>query len=321
MLIDDVTIKVSSGKGGDGIATFNKTKMSLGPTGGSGGKGGDVFVVGVKSISVLRHFQHKKKFSAEDGKNSLGQLRDGRDGKDLVLEVPTGTVIHNLNNKTDIEVNEIDQQKLLFKGGWGGRGNFLFRSSRNTTPKEFEKGKPAETATLRLELKLIADVGFVGLPNVGKSTLLNSLTNAKSRVADYQFTTLEPHLGAYYELILADIPGLIEGASDGKGLGIKFLRHIERTKILFHFVSAESEDVVKDYQIIRKELGAFNPDLLKKKEYVFLSKSDMTTKKEIKEKTKLLKKLNPKVLPLSFLDDESVMKVKKLLNKIKDKNT
>lgn len=294
--------------------------MSLGPTGGSGGKGGDVFVVGVKSISVLRHFQHKKKFSAEDGKNSLGQLRDGRDGKDLVLEVPTGTVIHNLDNKTNIEVNEIDQQKLLFKGGWGGRGNFLFRSSRNTTPKEFEKGKPAETATLRLELKLIADIGFVGLPNVGKSTLLNSLTNAKSRVADYQFTTLEPHLGAYYELILADIPGLIEGASDGKGLGIKFLRHIERTKILFHFVSAESEDVVKDYQIIRKELGAFNPDLLKKKEYIFLSKSDMTTEKEIKEKIKLLKKLNPNTLSLSFLEDESVMKVKKLLNKIKDKS-
>lgn len=321
MLIDDVTIKVSSGKGGDGIATFNKTKMSLGPTGGSGGKGGDVFVVGVKSISVLRHFQHKKKFSAEDGKNSLGQLRDGRDGEDLTLEVPTGTVIHNLDDQTDIEINEVNQQKLLFKGGQGGRGNFLFRSSRNTTPKEFEKGKPGEAATLRLELKLIADVGFVGLPNVGKSTLLNSLTNAKSRVADYQFTTLEPHLGAYYELILADIPGLIEGASAGKGLGIKFLRHIERTKILFHFVSAESKDIAKDYKIIRKELENFNSDLLKKKEFVFLSKSDMVTPKEIKEKIKILKKLNPQVLPLSFLEDESVMEVKKLLNKIKDEKT
>jgi len=319
MLIDDVTIKAYSGKGGDGIATFNKTKMSLGPSGGSGGKGGDVFILGVESISVLQYFRHKKKFTAEDGKNGVGQFKNGQDGNDLVLRVPVGTVIHNLNNETDFEIKKINQQILLLNGGQGGRGNFLFRSSRNTSPKEFEKGKPGENATLRLELKLIADIGFVGLPNVGKSTLLNSLTNAKSRVADYQFTTLEPHLGVYYELILADIPGLIEGASGGKGLGIKFLRHIERTKILFHFISAESNDVVKDYQIIKKELNTFNPALLKKKEYVFLSKTDMVTEKEIEEKTKQLKKINSEVLPISFLEDESIMKVKKLLNKIKDK--
>jgi GTPase len=317
MLIDDVTISVSSGKGGDGLATFNKTKMSLGPTGGSGGRGGDVLAVGVKSISALRQFQHQKEFAAEDGGNGLGQIKDGRSGKDLVLELPVGTVIHNLTDKTTTEVEEVGQQIPLLEGGIGGRGNYLFRSSRNTTPKQFEEGKPGKTIDLRLELKLIADVGFVGFPNVGKSTLLNSLTNAKSRVADYRFTTLEPHLGTYYELILADIPGLIEGASEGKGLGFKFLRHIERTRILFHFVSAESEDVVRDYKLIRKELENFNPELLEKKEYVFLSKTDMVEEKETEKKITALEKLGLEVLPISFLDDQSIDKVKNLLNKIK----
>jgi GTP-binding protein len=174
-------------------------------------------------------------------------------------------------------IHKIGQRILIAKGGTGGRGNYHFRSSTNTSPREFEEGGKGEKFTIRFELKLIADVGFVGLPNVGKSSLLNELTNAKSRVANYHFTTLEPNLGTYYELILADIPGLIEGSSSGKGLGIKFLRHIERTQIIFHFISAESESPLKDYKTIRKELGTYSKALLLKEEHIFLTKHDLVT--------------------------------------------
>jgi GTP-binding protein len=207
----------------------------------------------------------------------------------------------------------------LAKGGRGGRGNAAFKSSRNTSPTEKEEGKPGEKKTFRFELKMIADVGFVGLPNVGKSTLLNLLTNASSKVANYQFTTLEPHLGVYYSLILADIPGLVEGASEGKGLGIKFLKHIERTRVLFHFVSAKSDDVVRDYKTIRKELQTYNKELLKKDEYVFLSQADEVSESVREKKLKNLKKAakNAKSIEmLSVLEEESVKKVKKTLNEI-----
>jgi len=232
MLIDDVEIEIAAGKGGDGLVAFNKNKMSLGPTGGRGGNGGNIYFVGVENIGALNQFRYKKSFVAQKGEDGKCQRKDGANGKDLGLRVPVGTIIHNLTTKRSIEVNKIGQKIVIAEGGKGGRGNYLFRSSRNTTPRESEKGKLGESAKLRLELKLIADVGFVGLPNVGKSTLLNLLTNAKSRVANYPFTTLEPHLGAYYEIILADIPGLIEGASDNKGLGIKFLKHIAFNKFL-----------------------------------------------------------------------------------------
>lgn len=318
MLTDDVTIKAKAGNGGDGLVAFNKNKMSLGPTGGQGGNGGDVHLVGVENISALHQFRHKKNFVAQKGENGKRQRKDGASGNDLVLRIPVGTVVHNLTTKTDIEIDKIGQRVTIVKGGQGGRGNYFFRSSRNTTPKQAEQGKLGESAQLRLELKLIADIGFVGLPNVGKSTLLNLLTNSQSRVANYPFTTLEPHLGAYYELILADIPGLIEGASSGKGLGAKFLRHVERTKTIFHFISCQSNDPVSDYQAIRKELGTYNPKLLRKKEHVLLSKTDTVTRKDVKLKLTSLRKLNIDALPISQLDDESILKVKKLLNKIKD---
>ena len=316
MLIDDVKIKVTSGKGGDGSASFNKVKMSLGPVGGSGGKGGSVFAKGVSDLSRLNQFRFKKEVEAESGKNGRPQFRDGSDGKDLFLQVPVGTVIHNLTNKKDIDITKIGETVLIAEGGRGGKGNFLFRSARNTSPIQFQFGKSGIENELRLELKLIADVGFVGLPNVGKTSLLNTLTNAKSKVANYLFTTLEPNLGTYYELILADIPGLIEGASTGKGLGIKFLKHVERTKILFHFLSAESEDSIKDYKLIRNELKAYNPELLKKPEYIFLSKSDMISEKELAKKLSKIKKLNSEAITISLYDDESIEKVKSLLNKV-----
>ncbi|TRZ64098.1 MAG: GTPase ObgE [Spirochaetia bacterium] len=317
MLIDDVKIKVFSGNGGKGAVAFNKNLMSLGPTGATGGKGGSVYAEAISDLSALNQFRFKKILSAENGEEGRSQFRDGQDGEDLILKVPVGTLIHNLTNGSEIELIKIGERTLLAKGGNGGKGNFHFRSSRNTSPKQFQPGLPGEEFDFRLELKLIADIGFVGLPNVGKSSLLNVLTNAKSKVANYAFTTLEPNLGVYYELVLADIPGLIEGSSQGKGLGIKFLRHIERTKIIFHFVSADSLDPRKDYKTIKKELGLYNSELLKKQEYLFLTKSDQLEQKELKTKLAVLKGINPKAIAISILDDESINKVKEILNKIK----
>jgi len=270
----------------------------------------------VSDIGALSQFRGKKELVAEDGQDGKPQLHDGEDGKDIILKVPIGTLVHNLSTGEDSEIISIGQQILIAKGGRGGKGNFKFRSSTNTSPTQFQEGLPGEEYELRLELKLIADVGFVGLPNVGKSSLLNELTNAKSKVANYPFTTLNPNLGAYYELILADVPGIIEGASDNKGLGIKFLRHIDRTKTLFHFISAESSDPVKDYQIIRNELGAYSKKLLDKVEYIFLSKSDLLDKNKIKEKLNQLKKIGKEAIPISILDDESIKHVEKILRDV-----
>lgn len=298
---------------------FNKNLKSLGPAGGSGGDGGSIYAEGVSDFSALNQFRYKKDLSAENGMDGRSQFRDGHDGKDLILKVPIGTVIHNLNSKSEVEITKIGEKTLIAKGGKGGKGNFHFRSSTNTSPTQFQPGETGEEFELRLELKLIADIGLVGLPNAGKSSLLNELTSAKSKVANYPFTTLEPNLGVYYELVIADIPGLIEGSSKGKGLGIKFLRHVERTGIIFHLVSAESKAVVKDYKIVRKEIGDYNKLLLKKPEYLFLSKSDETPPKDLKKKLAALKKLNPKTIAISIIDDKSLKKVKNILNKIKAK--
>ena len=316
MLIDDIKIKVKAGNGGKGAVTFSKIKMNLGPTGASGGKGGSIYLEGVSDINALSQFRHKKELIAENGGNGKKQFNDGKDGKYLILKVPIGTVVHNLSTKQDLEVISIGQRLLIAEGGAGGKGNFKFRSSVNTSPVEFEEGLPGEEYELRLELKMIADVGFIGLPNVGKSSLLNELTKAKSKVANYLFTTLEPNLGVYYELILADIPGLIEGASKGKGLGVKFLRHIERTRTLFHFISAESSTPVKDYKVIRNELGVYNKELLNKSEYVFLSKADLFDEKEIKQKLNKLKKIGKEAIPISIIDEESLKRVEKILRGI-----
>lgn len=318
MLIDEVKIKISAGHGGKGSVAFDKNLGAIGPTGGSGGRGGSVYAEGISDLSALNQFRFKKVFSAENGQDGRGQFKDGRTGGDLILKVPVGTVIHNLTNKEDIEITKIGEKILLASGGKGGKGNFLFRSPRNTSPKRFQPGLPGEEFEARFELKLIADIGFVGLPNVGKSSLLNQLTRAQSKVANYPFTTLEPNLGVYYELILADIPGLIEGSSAGKGLGIKFLRHIERTGIIFHFISSESADVKKDYTTIRKELNTYNEALGQKPEYLFLTKTDLMDKKILGEKLAELKKINPEAIAISIYDPESIKKVKKILNQIKD---
>jgi len=319
MLIDDVEIKINAGNGGKGAVAFNKNLKSRGPVGGSGGKGGNVYGDGVSDLTALRQFRFKKEFSAENGMDGRGQFRDGHNGGDLVLKLPVGTVAHNLTTGSEINIEKIGERILLAKGGIGGKGNFQFRSSRNTTPRYAQPGMPGEHFAFRLELKFIADIGFVGLPNVGKSSLLNKLTNAGSKVANYPFTTLEPNLGAYFGLILADIPGLIEGSSSGRGLGIKFLRHIERTHILFHLISTESSTPSRDYNIIRKELGAWNIALLQKPERLFLTKSDLATPEELNEKLSALKKIDPHALAISINDTESIKNVEKILNDIKAK--
>ncbi|MBX4200897.1 GTPase ObgE [Candidatus Parcubacteria bacterium] len=316
MIIDDVTITVSAGNGGDGIVRFNKTKMSLGPTGGNGGNGGSVFLKGVSDLTALKQFRFKKDLKANNGQTGQNQLHDGANADDLTLLVPVGTIARNLDTGGSFEITQIGQTELIAKGGRGGKGNFLFRSATNTTPLQAGKGKPGENFSMRLELKMIADVGFIGLPNVGKSSLLNELTRASAKVANYPFTTLEPNLGVYYELILADIPGLIEGASAGKGLGIKFLRHVERTKVLFHLVSAESEDPVKDYKTVRTELEMYNPLLLDKTEYVFLSKTDTAPPEKIKDIKKDFKKIKKEILEISIIDPSAMEGVKKILNEI-----
>ena len=306
MLIDDVTINVSAGNGGNGKVAFNSNMQSLGPVGGSGGNGGSVIFEAISNIDALAQFRNQKSWHAKDGGNGRGQFIDGPRGDDLLLKVPTGTVIHNLDTDNDHELINVGDRVVVAQGGLGGRGNFHFRGPENTSPKEFEPGTKGEVFEIRLELKLIADVGFIGLPNVGKSSLLNELTNAKSKVANYQFTTLEPNLGAYYGKILADIPGLIEGAHTGKGLGIKFLRHIERTKVLIHCIAGDSLDPESDYQTVRAELGKFNAKLLEKPEHIVITRSDMGT----------LPAFHPDALRVSIYDLDSIKSLGRLISSI-----
>jgi GTP-binding protein len=314
MLIDDITIKVKAGDGGNGAVAFNKNLMSLGPVGGSGGNGGDVIFEGVSDLLKLNQFRFKKELDAENGHDGRGQFIDGRNGKDLTVQIPVGTVILNEYNNETQEITLVGEKIIVAQGGRGGRGNFQFRSPTNTTPKRAEDGRPGESFTIKLELKMIADVGFVGLPNAGKTSLLNELTRAKAKVGNYAFTTLEPNLGAYYDLIIADIPGLIEGASAGKGLGAKFLRHIERTKEIFHLVSAESQDPIDDYKIIRAELSKYGEELASKPEKVFLSKSDLLSQEEISLITDKFKKINIDILPITNQTEEGLLAIKESLS-------
>ncbi len=312
MLIDNVKIRITAGNGGKGMVTFRKELMALGPTGGNGGRGGNVYLQGISNLNALSKFRFKKEFKAGNGKDGGPQLQDGANGEDLVLKVPTGTVAVNLDKNEKYEINKINEKKLVAQGGRGGKGNFYFRSSTNTSPKEFEYGKTGQSFNFDIELKLIADVGFIGLPNVGKSSLINELTNAKTKVANYPFTTLEPNLGVYFDLIIADIPGLIENASQGKGLGFRFLKHIEHTKILFHFISAESLNPIKDYEIVNGELKKYNQELATKKEYLFLTKKDLISQELIDKIIKDFKK----IIAISVFDEQSIKQVEKILNNI-----
>lgn len=292
-LLDEVQLNVRAGRGGDGVVRWRqeKGKPLSGPGGGNGGNGGDVFALGVPDIGYLDFYRTKKDFSAANGEPGANWGRKGADGAELVLQFPVGSVLKNKETGEYFEIDHPGQKILILKGGRGGIGNEYFKSSRNTTPKECTPGKTGESALFDVQLRLFADVGLVGLPSAGKSTLINALTNTKSKVAAYHFTTLDPHLGAFYEFIIADIPGIIEGASDGKGLGIKFLKHIARTKLIAHVISLESEDLVGDYETIRGEIQKYGQGLPEKDEVIIFSKSDLVTDDELQEKTTSLAKI------------------------------
>lgn len=315
MLIDEVQIKVTAGKGGNGVVHFHRDKQTTkgGPDGGDGGTGGFVYFKGVEDIGALGKFQYEKYFQAQDGRPGGPNRKTGGSGKDLTLSIPKGTVIKDLETGEMWEIREIGEEILIARGGKGGRGNWHFKSATHQTPMEYEEGALGQERNLLLELRLIADIGFLGFPSVGKSSLLNELTAASVKTAPYPFTTLEPNLGAVDDIILADLPGLIEGASKGKGLGIKFLKHIKRTKALVHVISAETEDPQKDYEVIRQELGEYDPTLLEKPEIIVINKSDLVSPERIKELQKKLKKTTREILATSIHDWESIQKLKEKL--------
>lgn len=313
MLIDEVDITLKGGHGGPGRVSFRPPPMK-GPDGGNGGKGGDVFLKVVSDITLLSQFSARKEFSAGDGESGGRNRKSGSKGKDLVICLPVGTTLIDLVTNEKKELLKADEILLICKGGKGGRGNYEFKSSRNTTPKIAQPGLDGEGKKFKLILKLIADYGLIGLPNAGKSSLLNELTNAKAKTAGYAFTTLEPNLGSLNGKIIADIPGLIEGASRGKGLGDKFLKHIEKVKLLLHCISAQSPDVVKDYEVIAGELKDYDIKLARKKEIILLTKTDLADKKDIEKQVKILKKFKKQILPVSIHDWDSVERLKKLLD-------
>lgn len=309
MLIDHITLTVKAGKGGDGVVRWRREKGIPfgGPAGGDGGKGGDVYFRVVRDIQALSAYKHKADWEAETGEAGQKRSMHGSNGKDLYLNVPIGAVIYNREYDKSYECLEEGQEILVLRGGQGGLGNEKFKSATNRTPEEFTKGELGEFATFEIELKLIADVGIIGLPNAGKSSLVNALTRAGAKVGDYPFTTLEPNLGAYFGYVLADIPGLIEGASEGKGLGHKFLRHITRTRVLVHLVSAENDDVGQVYKTIREELGKYDAELLKREEVVVLSKTDTVSDEEAAKKMEELAQASGKeVSALSLFEDDKV---------------
>lgn len=316
--VDEIRIHIKAGKGGDGVVRWlrEKGKPLGGPAGGNGGKGGDVYVVGIRNIDGLSRYRHVKELSAVNGEDGGSFSRQGKYADDLVIEVPLGSLVRNEDTGREVELLEEGKKEIILHGGKGGWGNEFFKSSVNRSPKESTLGEMGEEGDFYIELRLIADAGLIGLPNAGKSSLLNALTRAHAKVANYQFTTLEPNLGEMYGFILADIPGLIEGASEGKGLGHKFLRHISRTKILLHCISLESEDIERDYKTIRKELEKFSGDLLKKEEIIILTKTDMVSGEIQSEKVKLAKKLNSNILTATVLDDSSIKDLSENIVKI-----
>ncbi len=283
MYFDEVEIEVSGGKGGDGVIHFRREKYVPrgGPDGGDGGRGGDIVLVVDPHLNTLGHFRHQKQFKAQDGSKGGGKNQTGASGEDLVLKVPPGTMVFDEDSGRLLgDLVEIEQRLVVCQGGRGGRGNTRFKTSTNKAPRLAEKGEPPEEKRLRLELKLIADVGIIGVPNAGKSTLLSVVSNAKPKIAAYPFTTLQPNLGVAeidqeVQLVLADIPGLIEGAHKGEGLGHDFLRHIQRTRVLIHLLDGLSEEPLLDFAQINSELALFDPALGDKPQIVVLNKMDL----------------------------------------------
>ncbi|MCB0747592.1 MAG: GTPase ObgE, partial [Ignavibacteriae bacterium] len=294
MFIDYSEIYVKAGDGGNGSVSFRREKYvpKGGPSGGNGGRGGDVIIKVDTNLHTLLDFRYKRKYLAENGNAGANSLKDGRSGENLIIRVPKGTLVIDKNDGHIIaDMNEDNSEFIILKGGRGGRGNSNFATSTNQAPRFAEEGRPGKEINLALELKLVADVGLVGFPNAGKSTLISSISAARPKIADYPFTTLKPNLGIvqyhdYNSFTVADIPGIIEGAHLGKGLGHEFLKHIERTEILLILIDATSENIKKDYEVLLNELNNYSKILFNKKKMIGISKIDLLSADELKKMKK-----------------------------------
>ena len=321
--LDQVKIYIKAGNGGDGSPSFRREKFIEfgGPDGGDGGNGGSVVLISERNLNTLIDYRYQQHHKAQRGDNGAGQNRTGKGGDDLILKVPIGTQVFEEDNKTLIYDFKKEGEKFVAAaGGKGGLGNTRFKSSTNRAPKKFTKGTKGEEFTIWLQLKTIADIGIIGLPNAGKSSLLAAITNANPKIANYKFTTLNPNLGvAQYddkEVVLADIPGLVEGAHEGVGLGIQFLKHIERCKSLLHLIDITNLDIKESYEQVKKELANYSSEMMKKKEIVVLNKTDLVDKDIIDEIIlEFSKDINCEIITLSTLDKNSIAQLKsKLIN-------
>ena len=321
--LDQVKIYVKAGNGGDGSPSFRREKFIEfgGPDGGDGGKGGSVILRAERNLNTLVDYRFQQHHKAKRGENGSGQNRTGKNGEDLVLKVPLGTQVFEEDNKTLIfDFMNIEEKFIVASGGKGGLGNTRFKSSTNRAPRKFTKGFIGEEFVIWLQLKSIADIGIIGLPNAGKSSLLAALTNANPKIANYKFTTLNPNLGVTKydnkEITIADIPGLVEGAHKGTGLGIKFLKHIERCKSLLHLIDITNDDLKKSYKQIKNELKKYSTKLSKKKELVILNKVDLMDNKDLKKIIKeFSKNTNSEILTLTTFEKKSISKIKSKLIK------
>ena len=325
MFIDEATIRVSAGGGGNGCVAFRREKFVPrgGPSGGDGGRGGDVIMESSERHNTLVHFRFNPEYKAQRGRHGEGSNRTGREGEDVVLKVPVGTIVYDAVSGEKVhDFSSPDDRIVIARGGRGGRGNAQFKTSTHQAPREHEEGRPGEERTLRLELKLLADVGLVGFPNVGKSTLISRISAARPKIADYPFTTLEPNLGvvvfgdAPHEMsfVVADIPGLIEGAHEGAGLGTQFLRHIERTRLLVHLVDVSDAsgrpDPVKDFAVIMKELSSFGAGLESKPMILVASKCDVANQSKLTKLKRYAKSHGLELFPVSAVSGEGIVKLK-----------
>jgi len=319
--LDQAKIFVKAGDGGSGSSSFRREKYVEfgGPDGGDGGNGGSVILVAESNLNTLIDFRFQQHFKAQRGQNGMGKKKTGRAGKDLILKVPTGTQIFEEDNNTLIADLKTENQKIVIaKGGEGGLGNVRFKSSTNRAPRKKTDGSKGENYWIWLQLKVIADIGIIGMPNAGKSSLLSVLTKAKPKIADYPFTTINPNLGvAIYsnkELTIADIPGLIEGAHEGIGLGDKFLRHIERCKILIHLIDISNKNILENYLKIRNELSKYSKNLIKKKEIIVFNKIDSINISEAEEKVSIFKKkIKKNIYRISVIQNKGLIEIKKIM--------
>ena len=321
--LDQAKIYIKAGNGGSGSASFRREKFVEygGPDGGDGGDGGSIIIESDRNLNTLIDFRYAQHFKAQHGKPGSKKNKTGGNGKDLILKVPTGTQVYEEDNNTLIyDFTKNKEKYLVASGGKGGLGNVRFKSSTNRAPRKKTNGKIGEEFWIWLQLKVIADIGIIGQPNAGKSSLLAALTRAKPKIANYPFTTINPNLGVTYydekEITLADIPGLVEGAHKGIGLGDKFLRHIERCKMLLHLIDLSEEDLINSYKKIKLELSAYDKNLGKKKEIIFFNKSDLLENDDIEKKLKKFKnKIKTKYEVISVFSNKDIQKVKKLLVK------